>query len=236
MTIVPTEKSIDLENWPRRSQYNLFKDFSSPHVSITARVDVTGIMRAKQNQAIAPFNAMLFCIMSAINAVPELRTRFRNLKNGEQGVIEHSLVHPSVTVPIEDDRFAFCEITYDPSWTEFNQNCEEAIAAGKAQVKLTENTVDTDHWVFMSCLPWLDFTELKHPLKGPEDCVPRLAWGKFTPSLNGEATEGNGHDNTWPDRTWKTPVNLTAHHALVDGLHIAQFFKKLEQATQEFTK
>ncbi|MEH6631708.1 MAG: CatA-like O-acetyltransferase [Halopseudomonas aestusnigri] len=231
MSITPNEKLIDLKSWPRRSQYDLFKGFATPHVSITARVDATGIMRAKKDNAVAPFNAMLFCIMSAINTVPELRTRFRKDVNEEPSVIEHVLIHPSVTVPIEDDRFAFCEIPYVADWTEFNNNCESAILAAKSQIKLTENTIDTDHWVFMSCLPWLDFTEMKHPLKGPEDCIPRLAWGKFTSNGTGTTCK----DSTI-DETWYVSVNLTAHHALADGLHIAQFFKNLELETHRFPK
>ncbi|MFD2205899.1 CatA-like O-acetyltransferase [Kiloniella antarctica] len=253
MTSAPTSKTIDLENWPRHSQYALFKDFASPHVSISARVDVTGIISAKQHHDVAPFNAMLYCIMSAINTIPELRTRFR--KNNtehlaehlgkhheEQSVIEHAQVHPSVTVPIENDRFAFCEIDFVSSWPEFNKNCEHAITAGKSQAKLTEKTIDTDHWIFMSCLPWLDFTEMKHPLKGPDDCVPRLAWGKFTQNTERSHQSSLSFD-TNSDRDahqatlggiWSAPVNLTAHHALVDGIHIAQFFQKLERATQNF--
>ncbi len=221
-------KQIDMDNWPRRSQYNLFKNFASPHVSISARVDVTAILHARKTQGVPPFNAMLYCIMTAINSVPELRTRFRDTKD-RPGVIEHKLVHPSVTVPIENDRFAFCEITFDSDWHNFNNNCESAIAAGKAQVELSENTITTDHWIFMSCLPWLDFTDIKHPLKGPDDCVPRLAWGKFTSQTTSHISE-NDHKN----EVWQAPVNLTAHHALVDGLHIARFFKKLEETIARF--
>jgi chloramphenicol O-acetyltransferase len=29
------------------------------------------------------------------------------------------------------------------------------------------------------------------------------------------------------------PVTLLAHHALVDGIHLAQFYKNLEQTIQE---
>ncbi|WP_299378886.1 CatA-like O-acetyltransferase [uncultured Kiloniella sp.] len=219
-----TEREINLSTWSRQSQYAMFKDFGSPHFSITTRIDVSEIMRAKQSDGASPFNAMLFCIMQAFNDVPELRTRLRD-KDGQQSVIEHNIVHPSVTVPIENDRFAFCEIPYAREWSAFNNNCEIAIAEGKAQTELDEKTIDTDFWIFMSCIPWLDFTDMQHPLKGPDDCVPRLAWGKFVPKITHQDQEG-----------WEVAVNLTAHHALADGIHMAKFFQKLADACCSFSK
>ncbi|WP_085909181.1 CatA-like O-acetyltransferase [Kiloniella majae] len=222
------EREIDLSTWPRQSQYAMFKDFDSPHFSITTRIDVTAIMKAKHSDGASPFNAMLFCIMQAFNAVPELRTRFRDT-NEQPSVIEHNRVHPSVTVPIENDRFAFCEIPYTPDWQAFNENCHSAVTAGKAQTELDEKTASTDYWIFMSCLPWLDFTDMQHPLKGPDDCIPRLAWGKFVPRKDlSDATASN-------QESWDVAVNLTAHHALVDGIHMAQFFQNLEENCRNFS-
>ncbi|WP_120497284.1 CatA-like O-acetyltransferase [Kiloniella sp. EL199] len=221
------ERVIDLATWPRQSQYAMFKDFGSPHFSITTRVDVTEIMKAKQSRDVSPFTAMLFCIMQAFNAVPELRTRFRNT-DGQLSIIEHNKVHSSITVPIEDDRFAFCEIPYSADWQAFNKNCQSVITAGKEQKELDDKTIGTDYWIFMSCLPWLDFTDMQHPLKGPDDCVPRLAWGKFVPRI----TQSDGAPSD--QENWDVAVNLTAHHALVDGVHMAHFFQKLEENCRNF--
>ncbi|WP_421784099.1 CatA-like O-acetyltransferase [Kiloniella litopenaei] len=218
-----TEQVIDLATWPRQSQYAMFKDFAAPHFSITTRIDVTAIMTAKQRHGASPFNAMLFCIMQAFNTVPELRTRLRNT-DGRQTVIEHNIVHPSVTVPIENDRFAFCEIPYACEWSTFNSNCESAITEAKSQTELDEKTIDTDFWVFMSCIPWLDFTDMQHPLKGPDDCIPRLAWGKFVPHVTPQNQDG-----------WEVAVNLTTHHALVDGIHMAKFFQHLQENCHRFS-
>ncbi|WP_020591534.1 CatA-like O-acetyltransferase [Kiloniella laminariae] len=246
------EKKIDLNSWSRRSQYNLFRGFSNPHVSITAKVDVTPVMQARQSHGVSPFNALLFCLMKAVNAVPELRSRFRSGeinreinreisgKNGEE-IIEHAVINPSVTVPIEDDGFAFCEVEYSPDWGLFNQRCQLAVSRAKTQPELKDNTSHRDDWIYGSCLPWLDFTALQHPLSGPDDCIPRIAWGKIT------SREKTVHDNMARENTplnslpvqpaqqsWQMPVNITAHHALVDGLHIARFFQKLEREIRVF--
>jgi chloramphenicol O-acetyltransferase type A len=60
--------------------------------------------------------------MTAANAVPELRLRFR-----EDTVVEHEVVHASATVPLDGDRFTFCSIEYAPEWDAFNANCVDAL-------------------------------------------------------------------------------------------------------------
>lgn len=62
-------------------------------------------------------------------------------------------------------------------------------------------------------LPWLTFSAISLPTPTPADSNPRITFGKFT-------QEG--------DRVL-LPVNLTANHALVDGLHLAAFFDGMAQ-------
>ena len=64
-----------------------------------------------------------------------------------------------------------------------------------------------------SSLPWLTFSAISLPTPTPADSNPRITFGKFT-------QEG--------DRVL-LPVNLTANHALVDGLHLAAFFDGMVQ-------
>ena len=73
---------------------------------------------------------------------------------------------------------------------------------------------------FVSCVPWLAYTQLKHPVIGPEDTNPRFSWGKFT-EMNGRVT---------------MPVTIFVNHALADGLHIARFYENLNQELAEIVK
>jgi chloramphenicol O-acetyltransferase type A len=53
-----------------------------------------------------------------------------------------------------------------------------------------------------------------HPLPlNPLDSVPRVAWGRF---------EERGN------RLFM-PLNVQAHHALIDGIHIAKFITRVEE-------
>ena len=76
-----------------------------------------------------------------------------------------------------------------------------------------DDGADPDELFFVSSLPWLTFSAISLPTPTPADSNPRITFGKFT-------QEG--------DRVL-LPVNLTANHALVDGLHLAAFFDGMVQ-------
>lgn len=201
-------KIIDQTNWPRKSQYELFKQLPAPHFSLTSSVKVTSLVALKKKRSISLFNAMLYHIMTAVNAVPELRMRFR-----ENSVVEHEVVHASATIPIENDRFAFCGIKYVPDWNIFDQECKIALEIAKKQLNLEEHIVDNDEWIFLSCLPWTSFTAMTNPHGGQTDCIPRVTWGRVI-----------GHDSDWV-----VPVSIQVHHALVDGIHVGKFYNHLSE-------
>ena len=206
-------KTIDMATWPRKSQYEFFRHLPAPHFSITSNVDVTVLVNRRKSEEIALFNATLYCIMTAANAVPELRMRFRG-----NTIVEHDVVHASATVPIENDRFAFCSIEYTPNWSMFNKNCVDSLEEAKQQKELQEHIDDTDEWIFLSCLPWVSFTALNNPNSGSDDCIPRISWGKV---------DGKGSD-------WIVPVSVQVHHALVDGIHVGKFYEALSQSLTTF--
>ncbi len=122
-------------------------------------------------------------------------------------------MHASVTVPIEDDQFAFCDIPFSPEWPTFDAACKAAVEQAKRQTELKDHVAHLDDWIYLSCLPWISFTGMTHPTGGRDDCIPRIAWGKM--DRQGEM--------------WRMPVAIQVHHALVDGLHIGRFFAELEQ-------
>ena len=70
------------------------------------------------------------------------------------------------------------------------------------------------NFVRFSVLPWLDFTSLSHARDFTQnDSIPRITWGKIT--------ETSGRRSM--------PVSIHVHHALADGLHVAQFLEQLQK-------
>ncbi len=206
-----TETIINQSLWPRASHYEMFRSLAQPHFSTTVRVDATDLVCTLKPAGHSIFAACLFCIMRAANHVPELRTHFRPGPEGDT-VVRHPVIHPSVTVPIENGLFGFCYFEHAKDWAEFAPRCRQATSDAKQQTRLTDKSKGNDYWLFLTCLPWLDFTSLTQPTNGPEDCFVRIAWGKLT-------TE-NGRTSM--------PVNIQVHHALADGMHVACFMERLQ--------
>ena len=68
-----------------------------------------------------------------------------------------------------------------------------------------------------SVLPWFDFTSNSRACDYfHEDPAPRIPFGKIT--------EADGRSTM--------PVSIHVHHALVDGLHVAQFVEKFQQSLE----
>ncbi|MCR9212683.1 MAG: CatA-like O-acetyltransferase [Proteobacteria bacterium] len=207
-------KVIDLNSWQHRGQYKLFRSFASPHLSTTVRIDVTEFREIALKKELSLFRSVLYAIMTTANQIPELRTRFSGDK-----IYEHAIVHPSYTVPISDESFAFCETKFVSDWNEFDRLCKIQTDQAVKQSELTPDaTKDEDHWIYLSCAPWLDFTATHHPVPNADDCIPRIAWGKITEEMG----------------KWRMAVNLQVHHALVDGLHVARFYQGLESNLKNF--
>lgn len=208
-------KIINRATWPRNSQYKFFRQVPTPHFSITASVDVGALVNHRKSEGTSIFNAVLFTIMTAVNTIPEFRMRFRG-----DTIVEHDVVHASPTVPIDNDRFAFCSIEYVPDWDRFDRRCTAALDIAKKQDQLVEHVNGTDEWIFLSCLPWINFTAMTNPHSGPNDCIPRITWGKIVEQYS----------------NWTMPVSVQAHHALIDGIHMAKFYQALSEAIAAFEK
>lgn len=206
-------KRIDLASWPRRSLYEYFRTLPLPHFSLTADVDVTGLIETAKPHGVSVFNAALFAIMTACNRIPEFRQRIIG-----EDVVEFDVVNTAPTVPIEGDRFAFAYFDYSPKWEEFDVLCRDAVEKAKTQTELQDDSSARNDMIFTTCLPWVQFTSMHHPVQGPDDSFPRVAWGKFFKR----------------DDRWLMPVNVQVHHALADGLHVGRFYQFMQETLEEF--
>lgn len=200
-------QNIDLKSWPRASQYAFFRNYANPHFSVTASVDVTRLMEIRKVQGVSVFNACLFAITGAGNDIPEFRTRFR----GDHVFICEE-VNASVTVPLKDGKFAFCDIGWSAEWETFDEDCKREIASARKQQTLANHVADQPEWLYLTCLPWTRFSSMTHPVAGPDDCIPRIAWGQIHRF----------------DGKWQMPVTAQLHHALADGVHLGIFFERLQ--------
>jgi chloramphenicol O-acetyltransferase type A len=196
-------RQINLETWPRREQFELFNTFNHPHFNMCVNVDLTAFKPFLMQRDVSFTVAIVYVISRASNAIPEFRYRIR-----DGNVIEHEVVHPSVTILVDEDLFSFCTMDYHEDFAKFATGASTKIAQVKEHPTLTDGP-GQDDLLFMTALPWVSFTSFTHPMRlHPADSVPRFAWGKFF-------QEG---------KSLKMPLSVQGHHALMDGLHMARFY------------
>lgn len=199
---------IDMETWPRAAQYRWFRSFERPHFASTVRLDVTRLMDLRKPQGVSPYRASLFAIGSGLEAVPALRQRFH-----ADGVIQHEAHSLSMTVPREDGTFGLAYVPFIADFSAFDAEAKARIAAARAASDFLPDQNPDGAVAYMSCLPWLDFTSLDNALQGPEDCIPRIGWGKIV-------QEG---------ARWRMAMSLQVHHALVDGAPVGTYFETVQE-------
>ena len=198
---------IDQPRWPRREQFELFKNFGFPYFSITVDVDITAYRKALSQDGRFTIG-LVYALATAANAVPQFRQRIR-----ADDVIEFDVVHPSIIVLNEDEAFRFCAFPFVPNYVEFSKDAPERIERARLAPTMFD-LPDQDDFLFLTGLPWISFTGVMHavPTQAP-DSVPRIAWGKYR-DVAGRIM---------------LPLNVQVHHALIDGIHVSRFYSKAEE-------
>lgn len=198
---------LSMPAWSRREHFALFRGFEFPFFSVTSEVDTTGIARLSRERGV-PFSLLaLFSLQDAVQGCEPMRYRIRG-----DAVWVHDLVGISTTVLREDRTFGFARIPFEPSFREFRTRAESRIAAAKRERGLPPEDPSADDVIYHSVLPWMRFSAFSNALPSREDSIPRIVFGKRVPQ---------------GDRS-VMPVSVEVHHALMDGVHVAQFFESLE--------
>ena len=199
---------VDLDTWPRAAQFRLFRTYQQPHYATTVRLDVTHLL-ARKADGVSPYRACLYAIGAGLHAVPELCMRFR----GDQ-VVAHDMVTLSMTVPTVAGSFGYAYVPFVADRSTFDSQAEALIGDVARGGTLDANSGARDDLAYLSCMPWLDYTSINNALPGPDDCIPRVTWGKFVQR----------------DGRWDMAMTLEVHHALVDGAQVGAYFEGVQSA------
>lgn len=199
--------SFDIENWERREIYEFFSSVDQPFYSVTFRLDVTKLRRYAHAHGLSFYLALTYLVTEAMNSVSEFLLTIRD------GVL--------TTLPRREPSFTdlvsgsecFKIVTY-PASGSMEDFCREARRASDAQQRFIVTESESDALIFISCLPWVDITALTNErLFDFDDCVPRVTWGKYV------------------ERDGRTELGLAleVNHRVIDGVHIGQFARRLEE-------
>jgi chloramphenicol O-acetyltransferase type A len=214
------KRSIDLLAGPRRQAFAFYREAVQPRWGLTTRVDVAPLLAAlpawrEALPGLTPFVAYHHALLRTTDEVPELRQRLRR----DGAVEEWAQLDASPTILRADGSFAFARLRHAKRLADFAPAALAAVAAAK-QVG-TDWGLDDEHQpaaLHTTVLPLVSFSDFSHArVSAVDDATPAIAMGRFTP-------EG--------ERCWM-PLNLSVHHAVVDGLHAGRFVQALEALLAE---
>lgn len=201
-------RMINLDAYPRRAHFEHFLTQAYPYVGVTVHVDVTELVRLCKAQGISFYLAFIHAAALAADGVPELRRRIR-----EGGIAEYERCPTSHTEPLPDGTYCYCTLHHHMPFDQYIRYAEKTRKQYRQRGTIQEDA-EVESMYFISCLPWLHYTALLQPTAGGNDANPRITWGKYEPDARGRLM---------------LPVSVLAHHALVDGLHLARFYEELSR-------
>ncbi len=205
-------KNIDIENWSRKNQYENFINYSNPVISVCTTVDVTKLVNYCKQHDLSFFTSFMYIVSKGINDVEEMRLRIN-----KDGVVLHDCTHPSYVVLCDNDELRTCKTLFGDDFKDFYNRTREDIQNTRMNKPTAYNeSIETDSY-YLSCVPWIRLNSVTNPYNlrdAEQTSIPRVTWGKYY--KNGDGFEIN--------------LDISVHHALVDGLHISKVIKNIEEA------
>lgn len=206
------KRVIDLQSYARRQHFEYFSSMQYPYVGVTTPVDVTGLVRFCKEKGYSFYLTFLHIAALAADDVPQLRQRIHG-----GGIVEYKECPTSHTELLDNGTYCYCTLRHHIPLEEYIPYAQEARERSRQNASIDEEE-DSESMYFISALPWISYTALIQPAAGGEESNPRITWGRF--------------QEDWRGRL-QLPVTLLAHHALVDGIHIAEFYRNLERMIRE---
>jgi chloramphenicol O-acetyltransferase type A len=192
----------------RRDRFALFDRMDSPAVNLSFTMDLPDLRPWCKAHGLPPFHVMLCAVLRAVLKVENFRYR---IFDGEVICIDR--LTPSYTVVNQHHDLNFAQFAWSDDLREFVARSLVAREEASTMAELNDtyqgmSARECKNQVFVTCIPWLDFTSIQHPMAslGSPD-IPSLAWGKFRDGANGRL---------------QLPFSVQAHHGFVDGYHIHQ--------------
>ncbi len=200
-------KYLDMHTYKRKNHFEYFKKLSFPYVGTTVNIDITHLLKLVKAKKLPFFLTFCYCASRAANGIAEFRQRIDN-----DNIIEFTWCRTSHTVAMDDETYCYCTLSSDMSFEEYLDYGIQEQDKAKQLNSIEEKASDILDKIFVSSLPWITYTSLIQPVPAPADSNPRITWGKYY--LDGDRM--------------LLPVSLLCHHALIDGIHIAKFYRMLE--------
>ena len=207
-------KIIDINTWKRKEHYNFFSQFDEPFFGIVSEVDCTNAFRFTEDEGLSFFAYYLHKSLVAANNIDEFKYRIKDEK-----VVLFDKIDASPTIGREDGTFAFSFIKFSNDFNVFYKSLLKEMNKVKNSNGLrATNDSEILDVIHFSSIPWVKFTGLTHArnYKFVDSC-PKITFGK----------------TYYNNNKLLMPVSVNAHHGLVDGKHIGDYFELFQKLLDE---
>ena len=145
-------------------------------------------------------------------------------------IVEYDFCNPSYTVALPDGTYRYCLVNANQPFPQYLEEGRIKQAAAIESEHLEEEGDAVMRLLFTSSVPWLNYTEAMMPYPDNHFSIPNICWGgykseKYLCLEDGMVTE---------KVKISIPVTLLINHALIDGLHIGQFYRNLDEELKNF--
>ena len=209
---------IDKETYYRSGAFKHFSEDCKCSTSMTARIDVTGLVQYSRQTGTKFYINFLYILSKVLNSRDDYKMGY--LWQTEE-LICYDTIHPTQYVFHEDTE------TCTPVYTTYYEDYETFYREALADVERTKQTreyglamADHPNWFDASYISWLSYDSLNIELPdGHLFFAPIINWGKYR--------EENGK--------LLMPVSVRLNHAIADGYLVANVFRLLEKEIQRAT-
>ena len=207
---------IDIETWERKENFNFFRRFQNPQLSITSEVECGGAKKRAKAAHQSFFLHYLYAVLRAANEIPELRYRI----DPEGRVVLYDQIDILSPIKIkENGKFFTIRFPYHEDFETFYQEARKIIDSipenGDPYAAENGEVANGDYGlILLSATPDLYFTSITGTQEKQS--------GNNYPLLNaGKAIIKKGK--------LVMPIAMTIHHGFVDGHHLSLFYRKVEE-------
>ena len=205
-------KVIDREQYYRKGVFRHFSEDCKCSVSMTARVDVTDLVRWSKANGTRFYINFLYVLSKVLNSREDYRMAWL-WQSGE--LICYDRIHPTQYVFHEDTETCTpVYTTYSEDYALFYRNALADVETAKKTREYGLDAANHPNWFDASYISWLSYDAMHIELPdGYLYFLPIINWGKYR--------EENGR--------LMMPVSVRMNHAIADGYLVANVFRLLEK-------
>jgi chloramphenicol O-acetyltransferase type A len=209
---------VDLETYYRKGVYRHFSEDCKCSVSMTSRLDVTGLYEASKKTGTKFYINFLYLLSKVLNSREDYRMEYRWQTNE---LVVYDKINPTQYIFHDDtETFTVVYTEYDPDYKKFYSNCKADVEKAKQTREYGLDSANHPNWFDASYISWLSYDSLNIELPdGYLYFMPIVNWGRYR--------EENGR--------LLMPVTVRMNHAAADGYLVAKVFQMLQQEINSFS-